>query len=112
MPEGLELFQYGIGGAIGLSFGWLFWRLPIRLRTRHTRKLRRIVMDLHRIEAAFTGRRDAPNQRELRVQRVPVRQRMSESWQVWYSDWKAASTPRTPEQVAREAYERELLEAM
>lgn len=115
MREGLELFQYykgiTIGITVGLGFGWLFWRLPIHMRTRHTRKLRKMVLDMRRIEAAFTGKRNAPNPRELRVQRIPFRQRMLEGWQVRRAAWRADTEPRTPEQVAREAYERELLEA-
>lgn len=114
-PETLELFQYYkgivIGIIIGLGFAWLCWRLPVHLRTRHTRKLRKIVLDLRRIEAAFTGNRNAPNPRELRVQRVPLRQRMMETWQVRCAAWRADTKPRTPEQAAQEAYERQLMEA-
>lgn len=107
-PDDLGLFQYykgiGIGVLVGLGFGWLLWRLPSVLRTRHTRKLRKIVLDLHRIEAAFKGN-SGPNPRELRVRRVPLRDRIMEWWQVWIAEWRASATPRTPEQVAQEAYE-------
>lgn len=103
-----DLGLFGIGVLIGLGLGWLLWRLPVHLRTRHTRKLRKQVLDLHRIEAAFLGRRGAPNPRELRVQRVPLRDRTMEAWQVWLAGWRADCQPRTPEQVAREAYERAL----
>jgi hypothetical protein len=115
MVEGLELFQYYkgimIGLTIGLGFGWLIWRLPVYLRTRHVRKLRRIVLDVRRIEAMFLNRRTVPNPRELRVRRIPLRQRMTETWQVYQAEWRAATAPRTPEQVAEEAYQRELMEA-
>lgn len=114
-PESLELFQYykGIvmGAAIGLGFGWLLWRLPSLMRTRRTKKLRKQLLDVRRIKAGFLGRRGAPNPRELRVQRVPWRDRIMEEWQVWLVEWKTSSTPRTPEQVAREAYEKELVGA-
>lgn len=109
-PDDLGLFQYykgiGIGTLIGLGFGWLSWRLPTVLRTRRARKLRKIVLDLHRIEDGFKGRQ-GPNPRELRVQRVPLRDRIMEWWQVWIAEWRASAKPRTPEQVAQEAHERE-----
>ena len=106
----LELFQFIAGVGIGVAVGWLLWRLPIRLRTKRTRKLRRMVLDLRRIEDSFRGRR-GPNPRELRVVRVPLRDRIMESWQVWYAGWKADTAARTPEQVAQEAYERSLVVA-
>ena len=105
------LFQYykgllfGIG--IGVSLGWLWWRLPVVARTRRVRKLRNIVLDMRRIEAAFTGRR-IENTRELRVHRVPLRDRIAESWAAWVQ----STTPRTPEQVAREAQQRILAEVV
>jgi hypothetical protein len=106
MREGLEGILIGVG--IGLVSGWLFWRLPIHLRTRHTRKLRKMVLDLRRIESGFLGRRHTPNPRELRVQRVPLRDRMMESWQVHRAAWLADTAPRTPEQVAEDAYRNEI----
>lgn len=113
-PENLELFQYwkgvGIGVAVGLAGGWLLWRLPIHLRTRRTRRLRKMVLDLHRIEDGFRGHR-GPNPRELRVVRVPLRDRIMESRQVRKAAWRAATAARTPEQVAEEAYRRGLVEA-
>lgn len=111
-PDDLSLFQYykgiGIGVVVGLGFGWLFWRLPVRIRTRRTRKHRKTVLDLRRIESALRGIQ-RPNPRELRVQRVPLRDRIMEWWQVWVAEWKASALPRTPEQVAQEAYEKEIL---
>lgn len=102
-PEMLELL--GIGGSAGLACGWLLWRLPVRMRTRRTRKLRKMVLDLRRIEDAFHGRQ-GPNPRELRVVRVPLRDRIMESRQVRKAAWKAATAARTPEQVAEETYRR------
>ena len=111
-PDDLGLFQYykgiGIGVLVGLGFGWLFWRLPTVMRTRRTRKLRKTVLDMRRIEAAFLGRQVTPNPRELRVQRVPLRDRVMEWWQVWLAGWRADLHPRTPRQVAEEAYQRAL----
>lgn len=107
-PE--NLFQVGVGVNIGLTVGWLLWRLPTYLRTRRTRKLRRMVLDLRRIEDAFRGRK-GPNPRELRVMRVPLRERIMESRQVRQAAWRADTAARTPEQVAEEAYQRDLLEA-
>lgn len=113
-PDDLGLFQYykgiGIGVLVGLGFGWLFWRLPTVMRTKRARKLRKTVLDLRRIEAALKGIQ-RPNPRELRVQRVPLRDRIMEWWQVWIAEWRASATPRTPEQVAQEAHERELIGA-
>lgn len=107
--DSLELFQYykGLvfGALFGISVAWLWWRLPVHLRTRATRKLRMQVLDMKRIEAAFTGKK-GPNPRELRVARVPLRDRMMESWQVWLYQWRADINPRTPRQVAEEAYHR------
>lgn len=106
MDQGIGV---GIGVLIGLGIGWLLWRLPVHLRTRHVRKLRKTVLDVRRIKAGFLSRRITPNQRELRLLRVPWRDRIMEEWQVWSAEWKASAQPRTPEQVAREAYEEELL---
>lgn len=114
--DNLELFQYykgfGFGAVFGLTVAWLAWRLPVHLRTRMTRKLRKQVLDLKRIEAAFTGKEYAPNPRELRVVRVPLRDRMMEAWQVWLAAWRADIDPKTPERVAEEAYRRAVAEAM
>lgn len=99
----------GIGVLIGLGFGWLIWRLPVHLRTRHVRKLRKTVLDVRRIKAGFLSRRVIPNQRELRLQRVPWRDRIMEEWQVWYAEWKVSGQPRTPEQAAKEATEKALM---
>lgn len=110
--EDLALFQYvkgvGIGFLAGLGFGWLMWRLPVHLRTRHTRKLRQIVLDLKRIEAAFVGVQGAPNHRELRTLRIPWRIKITEAWERWCEETK----PRSPEAVARMTYERELAEVL
>lgn len=115
VAEGLELFQYykgiGIGIIVGVGLAWLKWRLPVHVRTRHTRKLRQQVLDLRRIESAFVNRRWVPNPRELRVVRVPLRDRMVESYQVWRAGWDADTKPRTPKQIAEEAYQRSLMEA-
>lgn len=80
----------------------------MNLSARHVRKLRRTALDLRRMRTAYRGD-VTPNPRELRLVRLPWRQRMMEWWQVWEAEWKASALPRTPEQVAREAYERELL---
>lgn len=110
-PDDLAVFQYykgiGFGLLIGLSLGWLMWRMPSWARSRHVRNLRRQVLDMHRIEAAFRGTR-VPNPRELRVLRVPLRDRIMEMVQVWVFEWKHATAPRTPEQMAYEARQREL----
>lgn len=111
-PDDLALFQYfkgiGIGVLVGFGFAWLLWRLPVHLRTRTTRKYRRMIMDLKRIESMFTDWSWTPNARELRVKRVPLRDRIMEWWQVWIAEWRAVQ-PRTPEQVAEEAYQRALV---
>lgn len=78
-----------------------------RLRTRRARKLRKLALDLRRMKSAYQGR-STPNPRELRVQRVPLRDRIMEWWQVWYAEWKVSAQPRTPEQMAMEAYWRRL----
>ena len=112
LPNDLALFQYSkgivFGVLIGVALGWLFWRLPATLRTRHTRKLRAIVMDLKRIEAAMVGERGAPNPRELRIHRIPWRLRITEAWEQFLEDTK----PRTPHQVAQLAHEKVLAEAL
>lgn len=111
-PDDLALFQYykgiGIGVLVGVGFAWLTWRLPVHLRTRMTRKYRKMIMDTRRIQAMYTERNWTPNARELRVVRVPLRDRIVEWWQVWLADWRAVQ-PRTPEQVAEEAYQRALV---
>lgn len=110
-PDDIAVFQYykgiGFGLIIGLSLGWLMWRMPSWARTRHVRNLRRQVLDMHRIEAAFR-RQPSPNPRELRVRRVPLRDRIMETVQVMWFEWKHATAPRTPEQMAWEARQREL----
>lgn len=86
------------------------WLRPLtHLRTRRVRKLRQIVLDLKRIRAMYTAPMLTPNPRELRVVRVPLRDRIMESWQVWRAEWRAAVTPRTPGQVAELAYRRALI---
>lgn len=113
LPDDLALFQYwkgvGIGVLVGFGLAWLRWRLPVHLRTRATRKYRKMVMDLRRIESMFTDWSWTPNARELRLRRVPLRDRIMESWQVWVYEWNAATAPRTPQQVAEEAYQRALV---
>lgn len=109
-PDDLAVFQYAkgilIGVLIGVALGYLFWRLPTVLRTRNTRKLRAIVLDMKRIEAAFIGKPAAPNPRELRINRVPFRMRVMEAWEQFLEETK----PRTPQQVAQAAYEKVLAE--
>lgn len=73
----------------------------MNLSARRVRKLRPIAEDLRRMRTAYRGNR-TPNLRELRVVRVPWRDLIMEWWQ-------SLPPPRTPEQVAREAYERELV---
>jgi hypothetical protein len=116
MIDDLALFQYykglGIGILIGIGLAWLTWRLPIHLRTRRTKKLRARIMDIKRIEAAFTANTWVPNTRELRLVQIPRRERISEWWQVQRAEWREATKPRTPRQVAEEAYQRALAEAL
>lgn len=83
----------------GIGFGLLFWQIPTVLRTRHTRKLRRIVLDMRRIEAALKGHVTS-NPRELRVLRVPLRDRIMERVQLWWFEFKHVTAPRTPEEIA------------
>lgn len=111
MFRDLAMFQYykgiGIGVVIGVSLGWLVWRLPTVLRTRRTGRLRRIVMDMRRIESPFKGTR-LENTVELLVhgaRRPPIRHRVADRARGYW----ASTTPRTPEQVALEAYQRQLL---
>jgi hypothetical protein len=101
-----------IGALIGVTLAWLWWRLPVHLRTRRTRKLRKQVLDMRRIEAAFTAkdRKWIPNPRELRVTRIPYRDRIMEGWQVWKARWDADLDPWTPERAAEEAYRQALVE--
>lgn len=80
----------------------------MNLSARRVRKLRPIAEDLRRLRTAYRGIA-TPNPRELRLVRVPWRQRMMEWWQVWLAEWKASAMPRTPEQVAMEAYKERLL---
>ena len=107
-PADIAVFQYykglSFGVLIGIALAWLAWRLPIHMRTRHTRKLRRQVLDMRRIEAGFRGIR-VPNPVALLVNRVSLRERILTSAQQFWQD----TAPRTPEQVARTAYERELM---
>lgn len=50
---------YGI--LIGLFSGFVRWKVPGLLRTRHVRKLRQTVMDIKRIQAQFTSSRRMSN---------------------------------------------------
>lgn len=50
---------YGI--LIGLSGGFVRWKVPVLWRTRHVRKLRQTVMDIKRIRAQFTPAHRVPN---------------------------------------------------
>jgi hypothetical protein len=50
---------YGI--LIGLSGGFVRWRAPVLVRTRHVRKLRQIVMDIKRIRGQYTASHRVPN---------------------------------------------------
>lgn len=111
MFRDLAMFQYykglSFGVVIGIALSWLIWRLPVHLRTRRTRKLRRVVEDMRRIESPFKGHGIA-NTVDIMVhgmRRPPIRARIVDSAR----DYWLRSTPRTPEQVAQEAYRRELL---
>lgn len=105
LPDDLALFQYykGItfGVALGFAVAWLWWRLPIHLRTRRTRQLRAIVLDMKRIQSAYRGQH-RENTRVLRVARIPIRDRVQEAWVNWKADWQETTRPRSPEEVALE----------
>lgn len=66
---------YGI--LIGLSGGFIRWRFPVLVRTRHVRKLRQTVMDIKRIRSQFIPGRRVPNHfqpgwRERSIDRVVI----------------------------------------
>jgi hypothetical protein len=50
---------YGI--LIGLSGGFVRWKVPVLVRTRHVRKLRQIVMEIKRIRGQYAAAHRVPN---------------------------------------------------
>lgn len=92
-----------VGIMLGLAGGFVRWRIPVLVKIYHVKKLRRIVMDIRRIEGQFYPSKRIPNHF-----RFGLRERIIDHVATRWRDFKESTAPRSPEWVAKNAYIKDL----